>query len=398
MRIVHLLSLIPALALAAACGGSGSDSSILAVGDASTGAGADGSSSGNPASDGSSSGDGGVASDDGGVNGGGEGGTTLYDAGACGLCPTGFTCRDVDAGSSYCVSPHGVPAFDHVLLIVMENTSQSDLASNSQAPYINQLLGTYAYTTNYSTSYHPSLPNYLDITSGTDHGVACDCAPGGTPSCTSFNCGLGGLLASCNCPVGSAHLGDQLDGAHVEWREYGEGMGTPCNGTPAAPYAPKHLPFLYYDDVYTDAARCQQRVRDYGDFAGDLAAGTYRFAMISPNLCNDMHGDPSCPSSPSETTQGDTWLSTEVPKILASPGFGPGGRDVLFLVWDEQTGSTGTSATPMLNIIVSPLAKKGPTSKAYTHESLLATIEDSFGLSRLNNAATVPSPIDDVWK
>jgi len=48
---------------------------------------------------------------------------------------------------------------------------------------------------------------------------------------------------------------------------------------------------------------------------------------------------------------------------------------------------------------VGPLVKAGTTSsQAYTHESLLATFEEAFGLARLANAAQVPSPINDVWK
>jgi hypothetical protein len=111
-----------------------------------------------------------------------------------------------------------------------------------------------------------------------------------------------------------------------------------------------------------------------------------------------MHGNGGCPSTP-EITQGDTWLSTEVPKILATPGFQAGGKDVLFIVWDEQTGSIGGTGTPMLCIPVGPLVKGGTAStQAYNHEALLATFEEAFGLSRLANAAQVPSPINDVWK
>ena len=58
----------------------------------------------------------------------------------------------------------------------MENTSQSAIHATN-APYINGLTKTYAYTTNYSTNYHPSLPNYLDITSGTNQGVTADGTP-----------------------------------------------------------------------------------------------------------------------------------------------------------------------------------------------------------------------------
>ncbi len=85
---------------------------------------------------------------------------------------------------------------------------------------------------------------------------------------------------------------------------------------------------------------------------------------------------------------------------VATPGFAAGGKDALFIVWDEQTGSTGTAPMPL--IIVSPLGKVTSggtkTSKAYNHEALLATFEETFGLARLNNAATVPNPINDIWK
>ena len=277
--------------------------------------------------------------------------------------------------------------------MMMENESQTDIQGNLQAPYINTLLGRYGYTNNYATTLHPSLPNYLEITSGSAHSVTCDCQPIGT-ACDA-TCAL--FTGNCNCHQGAAHLGDQLDAASVQWREYGQSMGTPCNGTTAAPYATKHIPFLYYDDVYTNSTRCTQRIRDYADFATDLAAGTYRFSMISPNLCDDMHGDPTCPGSPSAITQGDTWLSTEVPKMLATPGLSAGGKDVLFIVWDEQTGSTGGTNIPMLLIAVSPLVKQGASTTAYNHDSLLATIEDAFGTARMGGAVGA-TPINDMWK
>ena len=147
------------------------------------------------------------------------------DAGACGTCPTGFTCN---ATGNYCMSAHGVPAFDHVYLIMMENESQSAITT-TLAPYINSLMTTYAYTNNYSTSYHPSLPNYIDIISGTNQDIDCDCDPNASETkCTAGS----SLCLSCNCGgITAQHLGDQLDAVNVEWRNYGEGMGTACNLT-----------------------------------------------------------------------------------------------------------------------------------------------------------------------
>jgi hypothetical protein len=299
------------------------------------------------------------------------------------------------------VSKTGVPAFNHVYVIMMENQDASAVTT-SLAPYINSLLKNYAKLTNYTTNYHPSLPNYIDLTSGTDQNITSDCDPNkGESACSGGDtgCFCGGITAQ--------HLGDQLDNIGVQWRNYGEGMGTACNTTSKEDnyslqdpnhFAPKHVPFMYYKDVGENPAVCKNRVVDYSSFAADLAAGTFRFSMIAPTLCNDMHGDLGCPGT-NEVTQGDNWLKTEVTKILATKGFQPGGKDVLFVVFDEQTSADQGSPVPLVAIPVGPLVKPGAVSaKAYTHESLLATFEDAFGVPRLANAATIPSPINDVWK
>ena len=190
------------------------------------------------------------------------------------------------------------------------------------------------------------------------------------------------------------HLGTELDGAGIRWREYAESMGSPCNltGVDGGHFAVHHVPFLYYQDVLGSSSRCQDRVRDYGDFAADVSAGTVRFALVSPNLCHDMHD--RCGGDPVQ--QGDQWLSAQVPALLATPGFAPGGRDVLFIVADQQADvAAGTAPIPL--IVVSPLAKKGPTSSAYNHHALLATIEDGLGVSRLGSSQAA-APISDVWR
>ena len=84
-----------------------------------------------------------------------------------------------------------------------------------------------------------------------------------------------------------------------------------------------------------------------------------------------------------------------MPLLLATPGFAPGGSDVLFIVGDELPAAQGSG--PMPFIVVSPLAKAMPTAGAYNHYSLLATIEDGLGLPRLGNAEA-SATIADVWR
>jgi hypothetical protein len=285
-----------------------------------------------------------------------------------------------------------VPAFGRVFVIVLDDQPLSAIKGSASAPYLNTLMMNYAYGTNYTTSDHPSLPNYFDLTSGNPQANLCDCLPGTTSTCSALNCSV--LLGACTCPLAVSHLGDDLDVAGIPWREYAESMGTPCNADSGVLFAANHVPFLYYDDVSTNSGRCQQRVRDFADFAGDLAATSgplIRFSFISPNLCNDMHAN--CTGD--AVKQGDTWLAAQVPLLLATPGFAAGGSDVLFIVGDELPVAQGTG--PMPFIVVSPLAKAGPTAGAYNHYSLLATIEDGLGLPRLGNAEA-SATIADVWR
>jgi len=310
-------------------------------------------------------------------------------SGMCaGGCATGFTCT----AGGYCASATGVPAFGKVYVILMENRSLSSVAGAASAPYLNGLMTTYATSTSYGSVTHPSLPNYIAMVSGDTGGVACDCHPTGSSACSALTCNL--ILSSCRCNQAREHLGNQLDAAGIEWREYAEGMQTPCNpmDNGGRHYAAKHVPFMYFDDVMMNPTRCAERVRDYGDFAADLAAGTYRFLYISPDLCNDMHD--ACGGS--AIGNGDMWSMANVPPILATPGFAAGGADVLFIVWDEEDNSIGHEPLPF--IVVSPLVRPGASSgTVVNHYSLLATWQDGLGLPRLG-MSTGATPINDLWR
>ena len=91
--------------------------------------------------------------------------------------------------------------------------------------------------------------------------------------------------------------------------------------------------------------------RPFTQLAADLSSGNVaRYNFITPNLCDDMHGNTGCPSTP-EITQGDTWLKTNVPVIIASDAYKNGGA--IFITWDESEGGE----LPIGMIVVSPFAK-----------------------------------------
>ena len=167
---------------------------------------------------------------------------------------------------------------------------------------------------------------------------------------------------------------------------YAEGMPIPCAPDNSGRYAVKHNPFLYYPAVTADHSSCTRHDVPFTQFAGDLSGTSTLpdYSFISPDLCNDMH---DCP-----VAAGDAWLAAEVPKILASPAFTQQ-NSLLAITWDEGTGINNTVSA----IFAGPAAKKGHiSSTAYTHYSLLRTIELGWGLPALTPNDANATPMTDL--
>ena len=268
---------------------------------------------------------------------------------------------------SYTPRPGALPNISHIFVIVMENAEYSDIIGSSDAPYTNSLASSYGLATQYYAVSHPSLPNYLSLIGGDTFGVTSDCT---------------------DCLVNAPNLVDALEAGYKTWRAYMEDMPSPCFTGDAYPYMQKHDPFIYFDDVRNNAARCHNIVPLTG-LAADLSSGTAPdFVWITPNMCHDMH---DC-----STATGDAWLSHEVPLILASSAWKQGGA--LFITWDEGTSSDGCCAYAtggrVATLVISPLGKSHVQSATpHDHYSLLRTIADAWHLTEPGHAAdpaTVP--------
>jgi acid phosphatase len=254
-----------------------------------------------------------------------------------------------------------VPAFKHIFVVVLENKAYERVLGNDQAPYLNTLARQYGLAANYYAILHPSLPNYLALTGGDTFGITSDCT---------------------DCTVAQPNLVDQLEAAGKSWKAYMEGMPRPCFvGDDGDLYRQKHNPFIYYDDVRTNPARCA-RIVPFTQFAADARANTLPdFVWITPDMCNDTH---DCPLS-----AGDTWLKTWVPAILDTPAWQDNG--VLFITFDEGQGAGGccqnAAGGRIATLVISPLVRPGFRSDVpYTHYALLRTIEAAWGLPPLGQA------------
>src|SRR3954462_2333306 len=59
-----------------------------------------------------------------------------------------------------------VPRFDHVVVVVEENTGYASVAGSPAMPYLNGLAAQYGRATNYYANTHPSIGNYFEMTMG----------------------------------------------------------------------------------------------------------------------------------------------------------------------------------------------------------------------------------------
>ncbi|HVZ50496.1 MAG TPA: alkaline phosphatase family protein [Pseudolabrys sp.] len=73
--------------------------------------------------------------------------------------------------------PTGIPALDHVFVIMMENHGYGQIIKNPNAPFINMMANNRKLATNFFAVAHPSLTNYLEVVGGSNFGVHSDHNP-----------------------------------------------------------------------------------------------------------------------------------------------------------------------------------------------------------------------------
>lgn len=249
-----------------------------------------------------------------------------------------------------------------VLLIVLENREYGDVIAARDAPYLHSLLARGALATATYATAHPSLPNYVELLTGTTAGLRSDCT---------------------ECRVETPTLVDELSARGLDWRAYMDGAVAPCPlGASTGRYAMKHDPFMYIPHLRDSPAACG-RVMPGERLAADAAAGRLPpFTWVTPDLCEDGH---DCPLS-----DVDAWLQATLGGVLTSSWAAAGG--VVLITWDEGTSDAGccggAAGGHIVTASVSSRVRPGlrvPT--AADQAGLLRALEDHFGLPRLGDSA-----------
>jgi hypothetical protein len=239
----------------------------------------------------------------------------------------------------------------HVVWILMENKDYSSVVDPGSAPYITHLAHSYGLATDYSAISHPSLPNYIALTSGSDQGISDDADP------SSHRLNVPSIFGQL--PAGAS-------------RSLEQGMPSICAKSDSGEYAVRHDPEAYYVNLGQECRRYDV------PFAAkpDLSA---RFTFVTPNLINDMHDG--------SIGDGDRFLRSYVPALMATSEY-RSHSTAIFITWDENDGAGG-NRVPC--IVISPFTHGVRDGTRYTHYALLRTTEALLGLPLLGHARSANS-------
>lgn len=278
------------------------------------------------------------------------------------------------SGSSDSTTPAPpVPAVDHVMLVVLENHSFSDVIGSSFMPYLNSLASQHSLAVNYFADAHVSLPNYFLLTTGLQE--------------ASDN-GFSGTVTDDN-------VVRAITAAGKTWRAYMENIPSAgYTGGDQFPYLKHHDPFVYLQDVLNSGQQ-SGNVVPFSQMGSDLASGSLpNYAFVVPNAENDAHScpgqAPSCPDS-GKLQKTDNWLKNNIDPIIHSPAFANG---VMIITWDEgNPNDTANGGGQVATILLGAHVKSGFQSMTFfQHESTLRLMMDLLQVpDRPGGSAGAPS-------
>lgn len=270
-------------------------------------------------------------------------------------------CAGLASSASASVPPDAtttgtVPRPAHVVVVMMENHSYSDIIGSSSAPYLNSLAsGGASFTQSFAIT-HPSEPNYLAIFSGSTHSLTSD---------------------SCPHTYTTQNLGSELIAAGLSFKGYSESMPYDgYTGCTSGAYARKHNPWVNFPSNVPASSNLT-----FADFPTSYSS-LPTISFVIPNLNDDMHDG--------TVAAGDSWLHSHLDGYAQ---WAKANNSLLVVTWDEDDNSSNNQIP---TIFYGGPVKTGTYSEKVTHYGVLRTLEQAYGLPYVGSSSTA-TPITDAW-
>jgi hypothetical protein len=257
------------------------------------------------------------------------------------------------------VAAQGV-AVTKVLVVVVENHSLPQMSA--QMPYSFSLAKRFGYAKNYFAVVHPSLPNYLAMTSGSTHGISDDAPPSRHP------------LSSTSVFAQALQRGKTAG-------VYADGMPGRCVGADGGNgYAVKHNPWAYY---VKEHRACEAGDKPLTALSHAVSQGSLpNVGMVIPNMCHDAH---NCSLS-----VADTWIRGVLRGVFKGPDW-KSGHLAIVITADEDDRHHHNK---ILTVVVHPSQHAHVVSTRLNHYSLSRLLSQVVHAQPLGRAAGAPSMSD----
>ena len=313
-----------------------------------------------------------------------------------------------------------VPKYDHVVVVIFENHSYTQIIGSPAAPNFNALAAKGAIfapassdpTAAMSGSHavrHPSQPNYLELYSGSNQGVFQDGRPGTTQE-----------PYSSPLPFTTPNLGAALRNGGYSFATYSESLpsvgydGDSYSTNPTQnQYQRKHNPVANWtNDVKPTLNQLPSSVNQPFTTFQKMSAVANGFAnlptvsFVVPNEQNDMHDG--------TIAKADAWLKANILDTYLP--WATAHNSLLIVTFDEDGDDTATNLIPTIfagaaikpgsypetninvsNPYVATIGDPGvqtPTHTAMNHYNVLSTIEDIYGLVHIGGSIQRPGITD----
>jgi phosphatidylinositol-3-phosphatase len=268
-----------------------------------------------------------------------------------------------------------MPHSNHVVIVMEENRSYSSVVGQTSVwPNLNQLIREGALATHYYANDHPSIGNYLMLTTG---------------QILTTN-------DSSRRVWNVDNIARRMLSSGTSFRIYAESVSRGYVGGNTGLYMIRHNPFALLSDIADSKTVAYAHLYPFTQFATDVANGTLpKYSFIIPNIDDDAHsGSPQ---------RADTWLHSKVIAPLSTDSsWEPGGTGVLIVDFDESTDSDKAHGGGHIAVVMwGPIVKAGYKQKSgtvYQHQSMLRTDMELLGLSKPPGAAATAPVMSEFFR
>ena len=255
------------------------------------------------------------------------------------------------------------PTYDHIVVVVEENHSFSDVIGSPAAPFINSLATGGALLTGMHGITHPSQPNYLQLFSGADQGQTSNEIPASQPFTTS---NLGAAVVAA---------GRTFTGYSESLPSVGYQGGSFTANPPLNEYVRKHNPWLNWVTASPTGNQLPTSVaQPFTSFPSDYAT-LPTVSFVIPNEQHNMHDG--------SIAAADAWLQSNLSGYAT---WARNNNSLLVVTWDEDSSS---ERNRIPTVLAGAGVRQGEVPGTWTLHNLLRTIEDMVGAGHSGSAAAV---------